>query len=129
MSRYDRLPTEKNFGIVFSIVFLLIALYPVLYGDDIRLWAVVVTFMLIVIAHYRSSLLVFPNKLWFKFGLMLGAVVAPVVMGIVYLVTVVPVGLVMKLMGRDLLNQKIDAEAKSYWLERKLPVGSMKDQF
>ena len=70
-----------------------------------------------------------PNKLWFKLGLALGAVVAPVVMALVYFTTVVPIGLIMRLMGYDMLRQKLDKNAKSYWIVRDLTMGSMREQF
>ena len=70
-----------------------------------------------------------PNKLWLKFGLLLGSIVAPIVMSFVYFVTVVPTGLIMRLLGKDLLTQKLDKNAKSYWIERSEPMGSMKNQF
>jgi hypothetical protein len=70
-----------------------------------------------------------PNKLWFKLGMALGAFVAPVVMTFVYFTTVVPIGLLMRLMGKDLLRQKLDKNAKSYWIERSQSIGSMRDQF
>jgi len=121
--------SEKSFGNVFAVVFFLIALYPLLDGGDPQLWAVGVAFLLAAVAYLAPRLLALPNKLWFKLGMALGAVITPIVMGLVYFTTVVPVGLVMRLMGKDLLQQKLDAEAKSYWIERKQPVGSMKDQF
>ena len=123
------MPSEKSFGNVFAVVFFLIAFYPLLDGGDPQLWAVGVAFLLAAVAYLAPRLLALPNKLWFKLGMALGAVIAPIVMGLVYFTTVVPVGLVMRLMGKDLLQQKLDAEAKSYWIERKQPVGSMKDQF
>ena len=75
------------------------------------------------------NVLALPNKLWFKLGLALGAIVAPVVMALVYFTTVVPIGLIMRLMGKDMLRQKLDKNAKSYWIVRDLPMGSMRDQF
>ena len=70
-----------------------------------------------------------PNKLWFKFGLLLGSIVAPIVMALIYFVTILPTGLIMRLLGKDLLKPKLDKNAKSYWIERTEPVGSMKNQF
>jgi len=70
-----------------------------------------------------------PNKLWFKFGMLLGSIIAPVVMALVYFITVVPTGLIMRLLGKDLLKQKLDKNAKSYWIKRSEPIGSMKNQF
>ena len=126
-------PTEqgspKSFGIVFSIVFLIVALYPLTNSQDFHLWALIVSTVFLVLAFTAPKTLGIPNKLWFKFGLLLGSVIAPVVMALVYFVTVLPTGLIMRLLGKDLLSQKLDKDAKSYWIERSEPMGSMKNQF
>ena len=121
--------SEKSFGSVFAGVFFLIALYPLVDGGNPHLWAVGVAVSFLITAYIAPFLLILPNKLWLKLGLVLGAVVGPVVMMLVYFITVVPVGLIMRLMGKDLLRLKLNAEAKTYWVEREQPVGSMEDQF
>ena len=83
----------------------------------------------LLLAYLAPKVLIFPNKLWFKFGLLLGSIIAPIVMAIIYFITVVPTGIVMRLLGKDLLNQKLDINAKSYWIERTDSIGSMKNQF
>ncbi len=121
--------SEKSFGVVFSIVFLIIALYPLITSEGLRIWALVVSIIFFLLAFLAPKILVLPNKLWFKFGLLIGSIVAPIVMAFVYFVTVLPTGLIMRLLGKDLLKQKLDKNAKSYWIERKEPMGSMKNQF
>ena len=121
--------SEKSFGVVFSIVFLIVALYPLINSEGLRIWALVVSIIFFLLAFLGPKILVLPNKLWFKFGLLLGSIVAPIVMAFVYFVTVLPTGLIMRLLGKDLLKQKLDKNAKSYWIERKEPMGSMKNQF
>jgi len=121
--------SEKSFGIVFSIVFLIVALYPLINSEGLRIWALVASIIFFFLAFIAPKVLVFPNKLWFKFGLLLGSIVAPIVMAFIYFVTVLPTGLIMRLLGKDLLKQKLDKNAKSYWIERKEPMGSMKNQF
>jgi len=121
--------SETSFGVVFSIVFLIFSLYPLINSEGLRIWALVVSTIFFLIAFLAPKILVLPNKLWFKFGLLLGSIVAPIVMTLVYFVTVVPTGLIMRLLGKDLLTQKLDKNAKSYWIERKEPMGSMKNQF
>ncbi len=121
--------SEKNFGIVFAVVFLLISLYPLVDNKDVHLWSLIISLIFFLLAYVAPKVLSVPNKLWFKFGMALGAVVAPVVMALVYFSTVVPIGLIMRLMGKDLLRQKLDKNTKSYWIERNEPMGSMKDQF
>ena len=121
--------SEKSFGIVFAIVFLLIGIYPLTDGSEIRLWSLIIAFIFFVLAYVAPQYLSVPNKLWTKLGFLLGAVVTPIVMALVYYSTVVPIGMFMKLLGKDLLNKKIDSSAKTYWIERDQPVGSMKNQF
>ena len=121
--------SPKSFGVVFSCVFLIIALYPLITSEGLRIWALVVSIIFFLLAFLAPKILVLPNKLWFKFGLLIGSIVAPIVMAFVYFVTVLPTGLIMRLLGKDLLKQKLDKNAKSYWIERKEPMGSMKNQF
>ena len=121
--------SEKSFGVVFSIVFLIVALYPLINSESLRIWALVVSIIFFLLAFLAPKVLVLPNKLWFKFGLLIGSIVAPIVITLIYFVTVVPTGLIMRLLGKDLLRQKLDGNAKSYWIERSEPMGSMKNQF
>ena len=121
--------SEKSFGVVFSIVFLIVALYPLITSAGLRIWALVVSIIFFLLAFLAPKILVLPNKLWFKFGLLIGSIVAPIVMAFVYFVTVLPTGLIMRLLGKDLLKQKLDKNAKSYWVKRSEPMGSMKNQF
>ena len=121
--------SPKSFGIVFSIVFLIVALYPLINSESLRIWALVVSIIFFLLAFLAPKILVLPNKLWFKFGLLIGSIVAPIVMAFVYFVTVLPTGLIMRLLGKDLLKQKLDKNAKSYWVKRSEPMGSMKNQF
>jgi len=127
------IPTEqsspKSFGIVFSIVFLIVALYPLANSEDLRIWALIVSAIFLLLAFVAPNVLSLPNKLWYKFGILLGSIIAPIVMALVYFLTVLPTGLVMRLLGKDLLRQKLDKNAKSYWIDRTEPVGSMKNQF
>ena len=126
-------PTEqsspKSFGIVFFIVFLIIALYPLANSEDIHLWAIIMSAVFLLLAFVAPQALDLPNKLWFKFGILLGSIIAPIVMAFVYFLTVLPTGLIMRLLGKDLLKQKLDKNAKSYWIERNEPMSSMKNQF
>jgi hypothetical protein len=127
------IPTEKSspksFGVVFSIVFLIIALYPLASSEDIRFWAIMVSAIFLLFAYVAPQVLVLPNKLWFKFGTLLASIISPLVMALVYFVTVLPTGFIMRLMGKDLLKKKLDKNVKSYWIERTEPMGSMKNQF
>jgi len=122
--------SEKSFGVVFSIVFLIVSLFPPLINSEgLRIWALVVSIIFFLLAFLAPKILVLPNKLWFKFGLLIGSIVAPIIMAFVYFVTVLPTGLIMRLLGKDLLKQKLNKNAKSYWIKRSEPMGSMKNQF
>ena len=121
--------SEKSFGVVFSIVFLIVALYPLINSEGLRIWALVASIIFFFLAFIAPKVLVFPNKLWFKFGLLIGSIVAPIVMAFVYFFTVLPTGLIMRLLGKDLLKQKLNKNAKSYWIKRSEPMGTMKNQF
>lgn len=121
--------TERNFGIVFAVVFLIIGLFPLWGGGEVRWWAVLVAAAFVVVAFVAPAILKWPNRLWFKFGMLLGAIIAPIVMGLVFITTFVTIGIVMRLLGKDLLSQKLDPSAKSYWITRETPPQPMKNQF
>ena len=121
--------SPKSFGVVFSIVFLIVALYPLINSEGLRIWALSVSAIFLLLAFTAPKILNLPNKLWFKFGILLGSIIAPIVMALVYFITVLPTGIIMRLLGKDLLKQKLDKNTKSYWIERKEPMGPMKNQF
>ena len=121
--------SEKSFGIVFSIVFLIVALYPLISSEDLRIWALVISAVFFLLAFVAPQVLANPNKLWFKFGMLLGSIIGPILMTLVYFITILPTGIIMRLLGKDLLRQKLDTDARSYWIERSEPMGSMKNQF
>ncbi len=121
--------SERSFGIVFAVVFALVAGWPLAYGAEPRYWAAGIATAFLVLALAWPSPLAPLNRLWFRFGMILGRIVAPVVMALVYFLVVTPTGLIMRLRGHDLLRQRRDPSAKSYWIERDQPVGSMKNQF
>ncbi len=121
--------SEKNFGITFGIIFFLIGFYPMIEGEGMRLWAVGMALVVVALACLTPKILYVPNKLWFKLGMGLGAVVAPLVIVLVYISTVLPIGLLMRLMGKDLISQKLDKSKDSYWIRRAHSARSMRDQF
>lgn len=121
--------SDRSFGVVFSLVFLVIGLLPLLSSDQPRWWSLIVAGLFLLLAWLLPSVLALPNRLWCKLGVLLGAIVAPIMMGIVYFLAVLPTGLLMRLFGKDLLKLKIDKQATSYWVKRDQPIGSMKNQF
>ena len=121
--------TERNFGLVFAAVFVIISLYPLWFGKNIHLWACIIAFIFFFFAIFLPKVLILPNKLWFKLGSFLGAIVSPIIMGMIFFLTVTPTGMIMRLLGKDILNQRMKKSIKSYWIKRKENFGSMKNQF
>lgn len=113
--------SERSFGIVFAVVFAVIGLWPLVGGGAPRLWAVVIGAGFLALALLWTAPLRPFNQLWTRLGLLLHAVVNPVVMGFLFFGTVLPIGLLLRLTGKDLLNLKRDPGAASYWIERKPP--------
>lgn len=124
----NNLPSNRNFGIVFFLVFLLIALYPIINNQDIRIWALIIASIFFILGVLNSNLLKPLNKVWFKFGLLLGKFIAPIIMSIIFFLVVTPIGLIMRLLKKDLLNLKYNKN-NTYWVEKKGPKSKMKDQF
>ena len=123
-----KISSNRSFGIVFFVVFLLIALYPLLEGSDLRIWSLIISFIFFALGLINSNLLTPLNKLWFKFGLFLGKIISPLIMGFIFFVVVTPIGIIMRLLGKDLLNLKYNKK-KSYWIEKTGPKSKMKNQF
>ena len=123
-----KISSNRSFGIVFFIVFLLIALYPLTYSQDIRVWSTIISIIFLVLGLLNSKILTPLNKLWFKFGIFLGKIISPIIMGIIFFLVVTPIGLLMRLLGKDLINLKYNNN-KSYWIEKKGPKSKMKNQF
>ncbi len=124
-----KISSNRNFGLVFFTVFIIIGLWPLLNDQSIRIWSIFISIIFLVLGLLNSNILTPVNKLWFKFGIILGAVVAPVVMGLVFFIVLTPIGLIMKLFGKDFLSIKFDKKKSSYWVKRDNPVGTMKRQF
>ena len=124
----NNLPSNRNFGIVFFIVFLLISLYPIINNEDIRIWSIIIALIFFILGIINSNLLSPLNKIWFKFGLQLGKIISPLIMGLIFFLVVTPIGLIMRLLGKDLLNLKLNKN-KTYWVEKSGPKSKMKNQF
>jgi len=120
--------SNKSFGIVFFIVFILIALYPLTYGGEIRTWLFIISIIFLISGLLNSKILTPLNKIWFKFGIFLGKIISPIVMGIVFFMVVTPTGLILRLLKKDVLGLKYDA-SKSYWVKKSGPKSKMKNQF
>jgi hypothetical protein len=125
-------PSDRSFGLVFAAVFFLIGGLPLLHGERMRWWAFVASAVFLGIALVRPSLLAGLNRLWTRLGVLLGKIVSPVALGLLYYAALTPVSIVMRLTGKDPLRLKRDASASSYWIPRTPPgppPGSMTNQF
>ena len=126
MSRI-KVGSNKSFGIVFFVFFLVVGLYPLINQDNLRIWSIVISIIFLILGLINSQILTPLNILWFKFGMLLGRFVSPIVMGLVFFLVVTPTGLIMKLFNKDLLNLK-KKDKESYWIKRKSK-SEMKNQF
>ena len=124
-----KISSNRSFGLVFFVVFLIVALWPLKNEEDIRLWSLVLSIIFFVLGILNSKLLIPLNKLWFKFGILLGSIVSPVVMGIVFFLVVTPTGVFMRLLGKDLLKTKKIKNTSSHWIKRDKTQITMKKQF
>ena len=121
--------SERNFGLVFSTVFWIVAFIPMVNEGNPRVWAIVVASIFLVLSLALPKLLAPLNKLWFRFGLLLEAIINPIVMSLLFFIAVVPTGLIMRILGKDLLCQKTNKSANTYWNKREEQMGPMKNQF
>ena len=128
MSKNIKISSNRSFGIVFFVVFLLIGIWPTLDNGELRYWSVLISIIFLILGVFNSKYLTPFNKIWFKFGIFLGNFIAPIVMGLIYFIVVTPTGLIMKLFRKDLINLKKNNN-KSYWIEKSNKRTSMKNQF
>ena len=123
-----KISSNRSFGIVFFVVFLIIALFPLISDGNIRLWSLIVSLAFLALGLLNSKFLSPLNKIWFKFGLFLGKIISPMVMGLIFFFVVTPIGILMRILKKDLLNLKMNNN-KSYWIEKSGPKSKMRNQF
>ena len=123
-----KISSNRSFGIVFFVVFLLIAFYPLIYNGDIKIWSLILSLIFLILGLVDSKILTPLNKVWYHFGIFLGKIISPFIMGIIFFLVVTPIALLMRLLGKDVLNLKYNKN-KSYWIEKKGPKSKMKNQF
>ena len=128
MSKKIKVSSNKSFGIVFSIFFLFISIYLFLNEYPTYYWSLFVSIIFLLLGLMNSKILSPLNLLWFKFGLLLGKIVSPFVMGIIFFVVVTPISILLKIFGKDVLNLKFNNN-KTYWIEKNGPKSNMKKQF
>ena len=123
-----KVSSNKSFGIVFFVFFLIISLFPLLKYGNIRIWAIIPAIIFLILGLLNSPILSPLNKIWFKFGILLGGIMSPIVMGLVFFIVVTPTSLIMRMLGKNLLGLKKENK-KSYWVERSPLKSKMKNQF
>ena len=123
-----KISSNRSFGIVFFVVFLLIAFYPIINSGELKIWSLVISFSFLILGIFNSKILTPLNKLWFKFGIFLGIIISPIIMCIIFFLVVTPIGIIMRFLGKDVLNLKYNDD-KSYWIKKTGPKSKMKNQF
>ena len=123
-----KIGSNRSLGIVFFTVFLIIATYPLIDNGEIRKWSLILSLVFLILGLLNSKILYPLNKIWFKFGLLLGKLVSPLIMAIIFFLVVTPIGILMRILNKDLLNLKFN-KSKSYWIEKNEQKSKMKNQF
>ena len=121
--------SERGFALVFVIVFLLIALFPLINNSSINIWSILVSQCFLIIGIFKPDLLRVPNLIWINLGLFLGSIVSPIILGVIYIFVIIPTGLITKIFRKDPLNQNLNINQKSFWIMRKDKLQSFKNQF
>ena len=128
LNKNAKISSNKSFGIVFFTVFLIIAIWPLLNGNDIRYWSLIISIVFLILGILDSKILTPLNKTWFKIGILLGNVISPIIMSIIFFLVVTPTSFIMKILGKDLLNLKKNTK-NSYWIKKQNQNSRMKNQF
>ena len=128
MSQDIKIGSNRSFGVVFFIVFFIVAIYPLINDGNIRIWSLIISFIFLSLGLVNSNILTPLNKIWFKFGILIGKVISPIIMAIIFFIVVTPIGLIMRIIRKDILNLKYNSAA-SYWIEKNEPSSKMKNQF
>tara|TARA_B100000989_G_C19183596_1_gene320610 strand:+ start:97 stop:477 length:381 start_codon:yes stop_codon:yes gene_type:complete len=121
--------SNKSFGILFFIVFLVFGLWPITNENSPNIYLIIISIIFLILGILDSKLLSPLNSLWIKFGELLGKIIAPIVMAIIYFFILTPISLTVRLFGKDLLGLKFTKPIKTYWIKRKKDLGSMNKQF
>ena len=124
-----KIGSNRSFGITFFVVFLIVGIWPLLYSESIRIWSIIISLIFLFLGLIKFRYLTPLNKLWSKFGILLGSIVNPIVMGFVFFVVLTPIAIIMKLIGKDILKRKFNKSEKTYWIYREKIKSSLKNQF
>ena len=123
-----KIGSNKSFGIVFFVFFFIVSLFPLFDGGNIRVWSLMISIIFLILGILNSKILTPFNQVWFKFGILLGRLVSPVVMGVIFFAIVTPTSIIMMVLQKNLLNLK-KSNKKTYWIERSKIKSKMKNQF
>ena len=129
MTKNIKIPSNKSFGIIFFLFFLILFLWPLTKGHEVEIWLLIISVIFLVLGLINSKFLTPLNKIWLKIGILLGKFVSPIVMGIVFFLVVTPTGFIMKLAGKNLLRLKKVKNISTYWIKKEDFKTSMKNQF
>jgi hypothetical protein len=121
--------SNKSFGLLFFIVFLAIGLWPLTNSESVHIYLILISIIFLTLGLINSKILSPLNKTWVKFGEILGIVIAPIIMALVYFLILTPISLIVRIFGKDLLGLKFFKTQDTYWIKRKKKLGSMKKQF
>ena len=124
-----KIGSNRSFGITFFVVFLIVGIWPLLYSESIRIWSIIISVIFLFLGLIKFRYLTPLNKLWSKFGILLGSIVNPIVMGLVFFVVLTPIAIIMRLIGKDILKRKFNKSEKTYWIYREKIKSSLKNQF
>jgi len=122
------LTSNRNFGIFFSFIFIIISFWPLKDGDSIKIWSLSISLIFLILGLLNSNILSPLNKAWFKLGVYLGNIISPMIMAIIFFLLITPIGLLMRILNKDLINLK-KGNKKSYWIEKKNNSTNMDNQF
>ena len=123
-----KIGSNRSFGIVFFIFFMIIGTYPIFFQGELRIWSLIVSIIFLLLGIINSRFLSPLNLLWFKFGMLLGRIASPILMGLVFFLVVTPTGMIMRILNKDLLRLK-KKNIKTYWIEKNNQNNRMKNQF
>ena len=123
-----KIGSNRSFGIVFFVVFLLISIYPLIHNEHVRLWSLILSLIFLILGLKNSRILTPFNHLWFKLGIFLGKIISPLIMAMIFFLVVTPIGIIMRILRKDLLNLKFK-KSDSYWIKKDGPKSSMRNQF
>ncbi len=126
-SRNIKRKNNITFGILFFVFFLIVGLYPLISNEPIRIWSIIVSLVFLIVTIIKPNLFTFLNKLWIEFGILIGKIISPIIMGLVFFFVVTPIGIFVKILKKDVMGLK--RGASSYWITREDKIQSMKKQF